>query len=455
LYLTLHIGTHNINGLAGDSTKLYRILNWMQENQVDIMALNETNLDQRNGFFKIPDSFKEQFCIYWSSKQYDKNKGSGVALICSRKWNKHYQGHKIHSPYLLSVYLLFRNVLFCIWIVYAAPQKKTTILHDTLEQLKKEMCDDIIRKKSNNIVHILMGDFNLISNGHIDRAPSQHIPRPKFFNDLETLGLIDSYRKLNKEELGNTHHKEGVSTRIDQIWVSETHSNKLLNFSITPSTFITSSDHDIITLTMDTSDLIRNNRKNTVYDKLPNDNAHTRVVYNCDNIEKETWDNFRLNIKNQLNSLDQDVLEDKVNLTEHSQEDIDRFWDILNGIIVNAADTELPRKVLRLHNTFKRYNKKKSRPERHTNKLLQLLHNYYYGNQQMIANEDAKSRWTIKIAKYNQDYVTSNNDNNKCNIATHDMFSEEWFDNLKTKVNCRRTPNNIYIGNKKICLFII
>ncbi|GET52311.1 hypothetical protein RIR_jg16552.t1 [Rhizophagus irregularis DAOM 181602=DAOM 197198] len=74
LYLTLHIGTHNINGLIGNSTKLYRILNWMQENQVDIMALNETNLDQRNSFFKTPDSFKEQFYIYWSSKQYDKNK---------------------------------------------------------------------------------------------------------------------------------------------------------------------------------------------------------------------------------------------------------------------------------------------------------------------------------------------------------------------------------------------
>ncbi|CAB4374004.1 unnamed protein product [Rhizophagus irregularis] len=114
---------------------------------------------------------------------------------------------------------------------------------------------------------------------------------------------------------------------------------------------------------MDTLVLIRNNRKNTVYDKLPNNNAHTRVVYNCDNIEKETWDNFRLNIKNQLNSLDQDVFEDKVNLTEHFQKNIDRYWNILNGIIVNATDTKLPRKVLRLHNTFKWYNKKKSRPE--------------------------------------------------------------------------------------------
>ncbi|EXX71849.1 hypothetical protein RirG_074840 [Rhizophagus irregularis DAOM 197198w] len=91
LYLTFHIGTHNINGLAGDNAKLYGILNWMQENQVDIMALNETNLNQKNGVFKTPDNFKEQFYIYWSSKQCDKYKGSGVALICSRKWNKYYQ----------------------------------------------------------------------------------------------------------------------------------------------------------------------------------------------------------------------------------------------------------------------------------------------------------------------------------------------------------------------------
>uniref|UniRef100_U9SWC5 Uncharacterized protein n=1 Tax=Rhizophagus irregularis (strain DAOM 181602 / DAOM 197198 / MUCL 43194) TaxID=747089 RepID=U9SWC5_RHIID len=193
------------------------------------------------------------------------------------------------------------------------------------------------------------------------------------------MGLIDSYRKLNKEVPGNTYHREGVSTRIDQIWISENISNNLMNFSITPSTFITHSDHDIITLTMDTSILIRNNRKNTVYDKLP---------------------------------IDQEVIEDKVNIKEYSQEDIDRYWDKLNSVIVSAADSELPRKVIRLHNTFIRYNKKKTRPERHTNKLLKLLHNYYYGNQQMTTSVDAKSRWARKIAKYNQDYVTSTDDYN-------------------------------------------
>ncbi|CAB5135627.1 unnamed protein product [Rhizophagus irregularis] len=234
------------------------------------MALNETNLDRKNGFFKTPNSFKEQFHIYWSSKQNDKHNGSGVALICSRKWNKHYQGHKFHSPYLLSAYFFVQKCF------------------------------------------------------------------------------------------------------------------------------------------------ILNNRKNTVYDKLPIGNAHTKVLYDCDDIEAEKWDKFRLNIKSQLNSLDQEVIENKVYITEYSQEDIDRYWDKLNSFIVSTADSELPRKVIRLHNTFIRYNKKKTRPERHTNKLLKLLYNYYYGNQQMTTSVDAKSRWARKIAKYNQDYVTSTNDYNKC-----------------------------------------
>jgi hypothetical protein len=407
----------------------------MLENRVDLMALNETNLDQKNGYFKIPNRFKEHFYIYWSSKQQDKHKGSGVALICTRKWNKHYQGHKSHSPYLLSVYFLFRNVYFCIWIVYAAPQDKT-ILHHTLELLRKELNNEAMGKKSNNIVHLLLGDFNIIANSQIDRTPPQHNPRPKIFNDLEAIGLIDSYRKLNKEMIGNTYHKEGVSTRIDQIWMSEAYSNNLLNFSITPSTYITHSDHDIITVILDTADLIRNNRTNTIYDNLPKGSIHSRVTYDCDNLEKSTWDNFRHNIRDQIDSLEQNFLREKASLTEYSQEDVERYWDKLNAIIEHAADKELPRKVLRLHNTFKCYNKKKSIEERHTKKLLKLLHNYYYGNRQMITAADAKSRWIKKIGKYNLDYITPryhqmekdnnivNDDNTKHIITTQNVFSE-------------------------------
>ncbi|GBB89096.1 hypothetical protein RclHR1_15780001 [Rhizophagus clarus] len=217
LYFTLHIGTYNINSLAENGTKLSGILDWMLENQVDIMALNETNLDQKNGLYKTPNEYKDEFYIYWSSKQQDKHK---------------------------------ENVYFCIWVVYAVSQDKT-ILHLTLDQLKKEMNKEVMRKKSNNIIHILLADFNMIVNSQIDRTPLQHSPRPKVYNDFEAIGLIDSYRKLNKEKIGTTYHKEGVSMRIDQIWISRAYSNNLLNFSITPLTFIMHSNHDIITTTLD------------------------------------------------------------------------------------------------------------------------------------------------------------------------------------------------------------
>ncbi|CAB4386496.1 unnamed protein product [Rhizophagus irregularis] len=55
----------------------------------------------------------------------------------------------------------------------------------------------------------------------------------------------------------------------------------------------------------------------------------------------------------------------------------------------------------------------------------------------MIANENAKSRWIRKITKYNLNYATSIEDSSKCNIATYNIFSEDWFSALKTKVNCR------------------
>ncbi|PKB98206.1 hypothetical protein RhiirA5_431738 [Rhizophagus irregularis] len=57
--------------------------------------------------------------------------------------------HKTHSPYLLSVYFLFRNIMFSIWTIYAAIQDKT-ILYDALEKLKKKWVMKL-REKSQTI----------------------------------------------------------------------------------------------------------------------------------------------------------------------------------------------------------------------------------------------------------------------------------------------------------------
>ncbi|RGB33933.1 hypothetical protein C1646_761118 [Rhizophagus diaphanus] len=83
-------------------------------------------------------------------------------------------------------------------------------------------------------------------------------------------------------------------------------------------------------------------------------------------------------------------MEEKANFTKYSQEDIDRYWNQLNGIIVHAAD-------------------------------------------KMIANEDAKSRWTRKITKYNLvDYATSTENSSKSDYKkykTSEVKSiKDWID---------------------------
>ncbi|PKB97776.1 hypothetical protein RhiirA5_384418 [Rhizophagus irregularis] len=62
----------------------------------------------------------------------------------------------------------------------------------------------------------------------------------------------------------------------------------------------------------------------------------------------ETWDNFWHNIKNQLNNLDQDFLEDSVNLAEYSQEDIDRNTHtniIIDKVLVNKEPGILTKRL--------------------------------------------------------------------------------------------------------------
>lgn len=138
----------------------------------------------------------------------------------------------------------------------------------------------------NNIVHLLLEDFNIIVNSQIDCIPSQYNFKPKIFNDFEVIGLIDLYRKLNKEMTKNTYQKEEISIRIDQIWMFKAYSNNLLNFLITPSMYIIHSDYNIIIAILNIIDLIRNNRINTIYDNLPKSSIHSKIIYNCNNLKK-------------------------------------------------------------------------------------------------------------------------------------------------------------------------
>ena len=50
---TLNIGLHNINGIKSNDTKLYNLIDWCSEKEIDIMGITETNINQRTVHSKI------------------------------------------------------------------------------------------------------------------------------------------------------------------------------------------------------------------------------------------------------------------------------------------------------------------------------------------------------------------------------------------------------------------
>ena len=83
----LRIGTHNINGIRVNPGKIELLIDWMNEMNIDIMGLNETNINKKEGSF-IVDKRLEYKGI-WSCCDKDKIKGSGIGILIKDKWEKH------------------------------------------------------------------------------------------------------------------------------------------------------------------------------------------------------------------------------------------------------------------------------------------------------------------------------------------------------------------------------
>lgn len=171
LFLDLKISTHNINGLKTDPHKLFHLIEYMMNENIDMMAINETNIDGKTGKFIIHETQKDKVKGYWSNSVSDKIKGSGVALIVNDKWASHYYQHKEYSPYLMVVKFIFRkHCQIWVWIVYAAPSERQTqfSLENTINILSEEF-----KKHQQDTLHIILGDFNEIIDPELDIWPPQ------------------------------------------------------------------------------------------------------------------------------------------------------------------------------------------------------------------------------------------------------------------------------------------
>ena len=152
-FQTLKVATHNINGIKGNTTKLELLAKWAKEERIDILGINESNIDERQGKFCLAKS--SEYISFWTSAEEGKLKGSGVGLIINRIWEKHIGKITRYSSYYIDALLVFKKVKILVIIAYIPPSDK---------EIKKLLQQHIIKKirenERKNTKIIIIGDFN-------------------------------------------------------------------------------------------------------------------------------------------------------------------------------------------------------------------------------------------------------------------------------------------------------
>ncbi len=143
--------------MKSDPNKLTNLMEFINQQHIDICTLTDTNLTANEGLFTIPARFKDTYKIFWASRDMDKMKGSGVTCIVNQKWAKHHWETVACSPYLFNIHFLFQNLQLNVWTIYAAPSDPL-ILQNSFDLITEQYNSNLDK----NQFHVVTGDFNKI-----------------------------------------------------------------------------------------------------------------------------------------------------------------------------------------------------------------------------------------------------------------------------------------------------
>ena len=121
-YESLKIGFYNINGLKLNEQKLLTLANWGKDKELDIVGIAEMNINREEG--KWIKTTQQGYISFWSPREEDKHKGSGVGVLVNKQWSKHIGKVDRYSPYALKIELFFKKTVIQVWVIYLPPADK-------------------------------------------------------------------------------------------------------------------------------------------------------------------------------------------------------------------------------------------------------------------------------------------------------------------------------------------
>ncbi|CAJ0834398.1 13862_t:CDS:2, partial [Entrophospora sp. SA101] len=268
---------------------------------MDIIGISETKLNRNNSKHCMRKC--NTFQSFWSSHP-DQPNSAGVGLLISKSLARHivkiekYQGRIIYAD----LYFKGKKKLRIIQVYINSNTNKKQERITTSKQVIK-YCQEALNK---NFFTIVMGDFNadpeILHNLQIN---NHTIPYTyNLISTLQTLNFIDSLKITNPNSPQYTWSNNNSKSRIDQIWISHNFAHDLARTKTVDYTSIFSTDHKLIWCDLITSNFYK---------------------HRSDNNEQRHWD------YNQC-----------INNFQPTCSWLNRSWTILQQIIIQTADKEIP-----------------------------------------------------------------------------------------------------------------
>ncbi|CAB5368916.1 unnamed protein product [Rhizophagus irregularis] len=406
MYLDLHIAAHNIDGIASTPSiqKLHSLLEFIEEKNIDIMAISETNIDYRQEYF-INQDIK----------------------------SKAIEGHNrsIHNTVVLHVVLGDFNDTIDNKIDRSSSTK----------QPGSQFLIQLAQLELYNVCRTLYPDTELFTHEKWDKNKDKSSP----------------ISRSRIDQIWITHEADVIpvefSVHSSQMITNSHHS--IISTTVNISGFIKNNfRHCVPDQTWDVN-LDDRHQNNHIVDISKITNLQWENFTETLDREIEAWDFQQLidefNHEIQLGyEMDNDGEKIRCKFNE--------LWNNIMSAISIAVNIELPMKTVKYPGSRNIRHKLSfvDKTMRHTTKLGSLMRKISK-DQGFIDNKDDKwiNFWINRINKYNKDYNRKEYDkfidnHKELTIPTHDLFSDTWIKNAKEVFKKRIKIDKNYLQAQRL-----
>ncbi|KAI4517378.1 DNase I-like protein, partial [Schizophyllum commune Loenen D] len=247
----LKVATLNMNGRGHEDPTIYdgkwhRLFDMVRDKRIDILALNETHLDDA-AVEKIHDRFGKRLKLYNSPNPESPCAKEGVTIVLNKeRTNIQDVQFRVIIPgraVMLST-VWHANSTFTYLAVYAPNNRREN------ERFWDSLYTKILSDDSIPIPDAMGGDMNSVEDT-IDALPMrrEHAGVLRALRRLVcTLHLVDGWRDHNEGKLAYTHRQPstGTQSRIDRIYASRETMRTSQNWDIEVPNFKT--DHRLVSM---------------------------------------------------------------------------------------------------------------------------------------------------------------------------------------------------------------